>query len=65
MATFTGGPLYSAPATRTGSAASAVEGRVAATVMATTPRQAALVISHAFHSVNDRICPRRIGSSTR
>ena len=64
MATLTGGPAYWGPTTLT-VPASAADGTVATTVTATTARKAALVISHARHSVNDRIRPRRIGSSTR
>ena len=41
------------------------DGTVAATVTATTPKNAVLVINQAFHSVTDRILPRRIGCSTR
>jgi hypothetical protein len=64
--TVTGGPVYIEPlGVGTVPAASAVDGRVAATVTATTPKNAALVINQAFHSVSDRILPRRIGCSTR
>ena len=66
MVTPTGGPLYWGPdGTGTAPAASAVDGTVATTVTTTTTRKAALVASHAFHSVSDRIRPRRTGSSTR
>ncbi len=67
MVTPTGGPVYWAPlGTGMAAAPAAPEvGTVAATVTTTTPTNAALVINQAFHSVIDRILPRRIGCSTR
>ena len=64
--TLTGGPEYWVPAALVNpAAASAGVGRVASTVTKTTARNAPEVVTQARHSVNDRIRPRRIGSSTR